>query len=273
MLMQLIQPYAVVSDGNVHFHGRGEILDIEDFEALRLFRIGIARQTSAEAAQGPPKVVAGMALRVRTLDRIGGNAPAWSILICSLDCRAHLLHRLLDCLKPQLTDDVEIVVATDNGELSIGDKRNDLLAAARGEYVCFIDDDDLVSADYVARILDALEARPDAVGFWARRTVDGVFDFKAKHSHDVEQYGTVIVDQNTIHLRCINHLNPVKADLARRTAFYPKNSGEDTDYAYRLRPLIKSQVFVDEILYLYEYRTKATRTDERTNERVKQEAA
>lgn len=85
-----------------------------------------------------------------------------SILICHLDQRKHLVVRLLSVLNPQLTPEVEILTDSTPG-ISIGAKRNQLLARATGQYVVFIDDDDLVSTNYVSLILQAIQNNPDVV--------------------------------------------------------------------------------------------------------------
>ena len=94
------------------------------------------------------------------------NAPFFSILICSLYKRNHYLKRLENILNKQLHNDIEIIYAVDNGEMSIGDKRNKLLNSTHdnSEFLAFIDDDDLVSENYVSIILNALYQCPDVVG-------------------------------------------------------------------------------------------------------------
>jgi hypothetical protein len=74
----------------------------------------------------------------------------WSILIPTIETRAHFLERLLSVLTPQVVDGVEILIEKDDGESKIGAKRNRLIGRATGDYVCGIDDDDLVTSDYVA---------------------------------------------------------------------------------------------------------------------------
>jgi hypothetical protein len=79
-----------------------------------------------------------------------------SILICSLNRRKKYLKRLVDILRSQANRDIEVLCDIDNGEVSIGSKRQKLLNSAVGDYVCFVDDDDLVSEDYVDLILDKI---------------------------------------------------------------------------------------------------------------------
>lgn len=83
--------------------------------------------------------------------------PRLSILIPSLLCRRARLAGLLDALEAQsVGKPVEIIVLSDNGRMTIGEKRNRLFQAAGGEYLCGIDDDDTVSRDYVDSILGEL---------------------------------------------------------------------------------------------------------------------
>ena len=55
-----------------------------------------------------------------------------------------------------LGNDVEVLYLMDDGTMSVGRKRNILLSIARGRYFAFIDDDDMVSSDYVSVLLDAI---------------------------------------------------------------------------------------------------------------------
>ena len=76
-----------------------------------------------------------------------------------------MLNELLHRLEIQMTPEVEIVKFIDKGELTIGAKRNQLVKRSKGEYIAFIDDDDLVSFDYVSKILKAIE-KNQTVAVW-----------------------------------------------------------------------------------------------------------
>ncbi len=90
-----------------------------------------------------------------------------SFLICGLDFRPW--QKLRDKIDCQILDSgyqCEVLCNVDSGENSSGKKRNELTAAASGEYIAFIDDDDDVSDDYVASICGAvINSRPDVVSF------------------------------------------------------------------------------------------------------------
>lgn len=183
----------------------------------------------------------------------------FSILICTIESRAAFLERLLARLTPQLVDGVEIVIGHDDGDVSIGAKRNVMIAEARGEYVAFVDDDDLVSEDYVSSILTAIECKPNTVGFVLQRYVDGRKDKASLHTlrytgwanGNEWRYGSV-------YERTPNHLNPTRADIVRRFPYAGINFGEDRDYSLRIREALVSEVFIDKPLYIYEFRSRRT---------------
>ena len=172
-----------------------------------------------------------------------------SILICTMPFRAEKLQRLLSVLTPQLNDFVEVKIESDEGQMTIGAKRNKLLNEATGEYVCFVDDDDLVSEDYVVRILQAIESGPDCCGIQGVITFQGQCPRVFIHS---KQY-TTWHEANEVYFRCPNHLNPVKRSLALETKFPESNFGEDKDYSDRLLPKLNSEFFIAGPIYFYLY--------------------
>ena len=105
----------------------------------------------------------------------------WSILISGIPERFHsvqpLLYSLLEKQSVARMPDVECLYLLDNRRRSVGSKRNALLDMARGEYISFIDDDDLVADDYVRKIHDAIvearkvEPRADVIVFPQRATL------------------------------------------------------------------------------------------------------
>lgn len=172
-----------------------------------------------------------------------------SILICSLESRKHLLERLMKVLQPQVTEDVEVLVRSDSGEMPIGRKRNLLLDEATGAYVAFVDDDDLVSTDYVRKILQGVASNPDCCG------IQGVITFQGKsprtfiHSLKYKEW----FEKNFVYYRCPNHLNPVRRELALQVKFPESNHGEDRDYSTRLLPLLQNEYFISGVVYHYLY--------------------
>lgn len=190
-------------------------------------------------------------------DEIQKGYPKLSILICSLHRRKDFFDRLVNILKPQITKDVEVLASIDDGQLSIGAKRNELLNAAKGAYIAFVDDDDRVSEDYVALILNAIEAKPDVVGMHLIMNTDGKLSGKTYHSLKYDRWYDVGVEDKDwrYYYRNPNHLNPVKRELALKVGFENISNGEDRIYSGRLLPLLKKEVMIESPIYFYEVRT------------------
>lgn len=178
-----------------------------------------------------------------------------SILICHIPSRKTELDKLLNVLTPQivrLTNDVEMIINSDT-TITVGEKRNQLIQSARGEYVSFVDDDDLVSADYVDKILNALETEPDCVG------IEGLMQYKElktefvfKHSI---QYAGWYSGPDAFY-RTPNHLNPVKRSIMLQVRFPELNRGEDIRHSKLLRKYLKTEVYVEGPIYFYQYTEK-----------------
>lgn len=183
------------------------------------------------------------------------NDKKLSILICTLAERIVKFNRLKEILLPQIEkfkNDVEVIIACDNRDNSIGHKRNYLVSEANGEYITFIDDDDTVSDNYIELLLYKIKLAPDVIVFDAFRYSNGTRDRLVKYGIEFKH------DSNTSHTyyRIPNHLMCVKTELAKRVPFKQVNFGEDSDYAKRLLPLLKTQERINEILYSYLFNTK-----------------
>lgn len=176
----------------------------------------------------------------------------FSILICSLDSRWAYLNRLLERLKPQMTDEVEVLVNSDRREVTIGAKRNMLVSWATGQYVAFVDDDDLVSEKYTSKILRAIRSEPDCVGIEGTMTTDGVNPKKFIHSIKYRNW----FERNGIYYRCCNHLNPIRKDIVVQVPFPEINSGEDHNFSMMVKPLLHKESYISEPIYFYEFRTR-----------------
>jgi hypothetical protein len=56
------------------------------------------------------------------------------------------------------------------------------------------------------------------------------------------------------YVRSIYHKTPVKRDIALQCMFPNKSFGEDYEYSMRLKPLLKNEIFIDKILYNYNFK-------------------
>lgn len=176
----------------------------------------------------------------------------WQILIPTMPKRADFLRRLMDRLEPQLVPGVSIV--TDAGEESIGKKRTRMIANATADYISFVDDDDLVAADYVPRILRALEGSPDVVGMVVHVTMDGrpwqpspLFEHSLRYRHNHQWAGR---------LRPPHHLCAMRRSIAASVPFPDMNWGEDVSWARKIEPHLHQEAWPgDDPLYFYDYIT------------------
>ena len=190
-------------------------------------------------------------LEVKTITPENNLDKRFSVLICSLPRRSNLLARLLDKLKPQYEkhSDVEVLVAFDNGEDTIGTKRNFLVNQSKGEYIAFVDDDDLVSDNYLDLIIKAIETNPDVVGIELLYYENDFYRGKAFHTmkYDYWSHEKDPLHPDLLHFhRCPNHLNPVKRELAIQVPFPELNFREDHVYSKNLRHLLDTEVYIHE---------------------------
>lgn len=200
-----------------------------------------------------------------------------SILICSLYERKKQLASLISKFQDQALQawsyeiqnnkgntierytftDFEIIVLTDGAIMKVGNKRNMLKSWAKGDYVCYFDDDDEPSKDYVHSILEATESGADVITFKAIHYENGrkVFnvDF-GDHGHDHE------IDN--VAYRLPNHLCAWKREHTKRTAFPNINFGEDGAWARKMNRWIKKTHKIDKVLYHYWFSHTGTRTQQ-----------
>lgn len=178
-----------------------------------------------------------------------------SILICSLHERREYLSRLLNVLKPQLTPEVEVKLCIDNKEATTGHKRNELLKAAKGKYIIFIDDDDQVPDYYISELLIAAKSDADCFAINGIITTDGKNEIKwylSKNNPNV----TTVEKGVTHYLRTTNHITAVKRELALKAGFPNKSNAEDKAYSSALIPYLKTEHIISKPMYHYQYVTK-----------------
>lgn len=180
-----------------------------------------------------------------------------SILIPTTHSRMEMTMALTDILLDQIeqggyTDMVEVVTLWDKGEKSIGTKRNELIQMAKGEYVAFVDSDDMVSSNYVNLLMQGISLGVDCCSLRGVITWDGVNPEIFEHSIKYNQWRTND-DSPVRYERYINHLNCVKKSIAYQIKYSEISYGEDKIWSDDLRKsgLIKTEHYIDSVIYHY----------------------
>lgn len=172
-----------------------------------------------------------------------------SILIPTLESRKFLLDRLLDNLKSQITDNskVEILICSDDGKLSTGHKRNELLKKAKGKYVVFIDDDDEIPDYYISEILEGAKSNCDSMAINGKMIQNKkVWTWDIRQSNPYSQNGNHF-------LRYPNHITPILRKHAKKIKFPDKKIGEDFEWATNLKEsgLLQTEYIIKRPMYIY----------------------
>lgn len=186
----------------------------------------------------------------------------WSILIPTLESRRASFEIIFKQLQDQikaanLQNQIEIVVYRDDREIPVGAKRNILLELARGEYVSSVDDDDLVSENYITKIYNSLsqnsDCAPDCISLEGIMTFCDSQPTKFIHAKKYLEYSS---GPNLL-LRPPTHLDVIKASIAKQFKFSDdKNWQEDREWALKISSAqaIKTEIHIDsEPLYFYKF--------------------
>jgi len=176
---------------------------------------------------------------------------------------------LIKCLASQRRDDIEILIIDDGSDScyfcemdgikvirqkngGVSSARNTGLKKAKGEYIAFIDSDDLVSKDYIEQIFKAIEGNPDTV-YLSWKSIDG-------------RLGKIISserDEFNPWNRCIwNRI--FKAEYIKGMRFNEELMvAEDDDFLKRL-PDTNKKTYISKPIYLYRSGRKGGLTERKS---------
>ena len=188
-----------------------------------------------------------------------------AILIRTLPDRTSKLDRLLSILRPQYAGkSVQVIWLGDNYSMSAGAKLNALRSLALGVYSCIIDDDDLVSGDFVVSILEAALSGKKVITFEGRQLTNGIEDLpfvfgSYSRNHRGDYKGKKYKRMTP------NHLCAFRTDIALREKFLDINLGEDHRWAEVMQKhYTKDDIHhIDKSLYIYDYNSNETKTRRR----------
>jgi len=203
-----------------------------------------------------------------------------SVLIPSVPSRVAKMQALFAKLHDQIgVRPVEVLCLLDNKKRTVGVKRGDLVAAARGLYVAFVDDDDDIADDYIYKLVERIKQEtacppllwPEVIVFKQRCTfvnakciscleIDGPpFEIDHDINHEmqaVHQYPDGTWKDIT---RKPWHHNAWRADIAKSEPFPDTNFGEDGGWVSKLWPKVKIQAKIEgPPLHYYQFNGKTT---------------
>ena len=175
------------------------------------------------------------------------------------------INELLEGLYPQLTEETEVIIVDDGSDKpykapyglkvirkengGVSSARNVGLSKAKGSYIAFVDSDDILSKEYVSRVLEAIQSNPDTV-YLSWKSLDGKYGKTIKSEKD--EFSKVN--------RCV--WNRVFKKTYIKGMKFNENMpvAEDDDFLNRL-PKAKSHTFVSEPVYFYRVGRKGGLSD------------
>ena len=187
------------------------------------------------------------------------------ILICTLPERANKLKRLtleLDRQKVKYKGLVDYKIHDAGRMMPTGRKRNQLIEQSFSEYFSFIDDDDMVSKDYIEQIMTATEKNPDVITFREWMTTNG-----ANRENFTIKLGSRYEQRDGHYYRFPNHLCVFKREKVKHIKFPDQWLQEDYQWAKNIhdRKLLQTEVHIEAELYHYDCYPKMSFNARRAN--------
>lgn len=179
--------------------------------------------------------------------------PVWSILVPTVPERVdNFFQSILSNLLEMRGDrDIEILGLLDNRRRSIGSKRNSLLQIAQGEYVSFVDDDDVLGDSYIKECYDALmENRGiDLITFNMMRLDPVGNELLCRHRKSSGEEGCFVEDGSWDGHP--THLMLWRRRLAASFYFPDSSWQEDMHWAKAVLCGVRDRIDIDKVLYTY----------------------
>jgi hypothetical protein len=170
--------------------------------------------------------------------------------------QSFLLHERIQAQAAALPEfRMEHLVLLDDRKMTIGEKRQKLLDAARGDYVAFLDDDDEVMPDYLSGLAGAIAHGADVVTFVQRAVINGEVghvDFRVTHQGDEPWRPGETAKRRPWHVCAW------KRELVADCRFLFCNYGEDAAWVAQACARAKTGVHVPRVLHTYSHSTATT---------------
>lgn len=180
-----------------------------------------------------------------------------SILIPTLRPRQHLFEEVLREVNKQIRENpeirVEVLWESDNGELTLGQKRNVLMDRCSGKYHCFIDDDDVLAPYFLKTFVPMIQSKTDydCASFVGAHYVKGKFNKLFHHSLDFPEW----YEKPDRFIRSVSPMNLIRTSIVRQVRYADIRNTEDHEFSKRLMAsgLLKTEFKIDPNRPIYHY--------------------
>lgn len=144
---------------------------------------------------------------------------------------------------------IEILVAIDDKEMTIGEKRNWLYEGARGKYSIQVDDDDKLSPDFIPLVLPLCEAGDvDCITYKEECLINNVH-YTSNHSIKYADWENK--EDGFDYVRTPFFKDVIRTDIAKSVPVPHIRFGEDHQWSRLIKPYLKTEAHIDKELYYY----------------------
>lgn len=180
-----------------------------------------------------------------------------SILIPTMKPRERLFQQVLSEVQRQIRETpeirVEVIWESDNGEMTLGQKRNVLMDRCNGKYHCFVDDDDILAPYFLKTFVPMIKSGIDydCASFVGAHYDRGKFNKLFHHSLDYPEWD----EYPDRFVRSVSPMNLIKTDIVRQVRYKDIRNTEDHEFSKRLMAsgLLKTEFKIDPNRPIYHY--------------------
>lgn len=167
-----------------------------------------------------------------------------TVCIPTMPGRESTLSRLLHNLQPHVGDDLEVLVH--RRVAPMGDKLNEMFAAATGSHVVCVDDDDVLHAGLIPRT-----PVQDFVGWRVLVQIDGQTLGDVEHRLGQDPGARWSSRWRGVSPKCL-----VRTEIARSVPFGNEYTA-DRAWSTEVQSRCETGMFIDEIVYVYDHWSSA----------------
>jgi len=180
-----------------------------------------------------------------------------SILIPTMKPRQALFEQVLAEVQRQIRETpeirVEVLWESDNGELTLGQKRNVLMDRCSGKYHCFVDDDDVLAPYFLKTFVPMIQSTEDydCASFVGAHYVRGKFNKLFHHSLDYPEW----YEKPDRFIRSVSPMNLIRTSIVRQVRYADIRNTEDHEFSKRLMAsgLLKKEFKIHPDRPIYHY--------------------